>query len=179
MIRPTVLALGLFAAAPPAAAALVTETLHGRVEAVNGATGVTAGEPVKTVVSFDDEDDVTGLTDVAGFDLYDVATLEVTLPASVVLDHTDAVGLVQVSWDGERIRSLFALLSIADVVYDVDGAPLEFQTFGDGSFEFIVTAGALPVVEGTLVPLPAGLPLLATGLIGLAWLRTRRGDSGG
>ena len=167
MIRTALFALGLVAAAQPALAALVSETLQGRVQAVNGATGIEPGDPVTTSITFDRASEIGGF--------YDVTSLVVTLPRGIVLDESDdSLGLIQVSADGERVTSLFATLSIAEAAYGFAGGALEFQAFGDGSLDFIIAAGALPVVEGTVVPVPAALPLLATALGGLAWLRRRR-----
>lgn len=169
MFRTAVLALALGLATSPAAAALMTETLAGSVQSVGSATGVAIGEPVSTVLRFDASSPVIG-------DLYDVTAIQVTLPGGVVLDESDDAlgGFIQVGWDGSEVTSLFAILTIDDPVYGFAGGTLEFQAFGDGSLDFLVTAGTDAAFEGTVVPLPAALPLLATALGGLAWLRHRR-----
>jgi len=56
----------------------------------------------------------------------------------------------------------------------IEGAPDIFGDFGDTLFfRGGPSDGAIAYVEGAVIPLPAGLPLLAAGLGGLALLRRR------
>ena len=59
MIRTAIRASALAATVSPAAA-LVSETLRGRVEAVGDATGVDAGDPVTTRLTFDGSAELGG-----------------------------------------------------------------------------------------------------------------------
>lgn len=172
MLRTIILTLAFGLLVAPASAALIEKTLQGQVEGVATATGVVVGTPVVTVLSFDSSAPVAA-------DLFDVISLQVTLPGGIVLDEADDVlgGFLQVGWDGTRVTNLFAALGIDQAAFGFAGGTLEFLTFGDGSLDFLVANGSGIAFEGTVVPVPAALPLLATGLAALAFVRRRRARS--
>ena len=93
------------------------------------------------------------------------------------MGQPETLGELKVYWDGNLItdiglQPLAWQLYTFDVTASTNATALEFSGINSGrtSFTFL----GLDDVSVTPVPLPAALPLFASGLAGLGWLARRR-----
>jgi hypothetical protein len=126
----------------------------------------------------------TGLISITGFQEnpgpfadYDLATFTIS---NIVFDNNDTVngffsyteGLLDTNWRVGEVAP--------EITFGTDSITIVFDTTGSGSvsdFQFAqdgVSTLQLNLGEVTVVPLPAGLPLLLVGLGAMGVLRSRR-----
>lgn len=168
--------LGLFAA-NPSEAALVTLQVEGEVDFVSAdppiPVGIGVGRPLSGSVTYD--------TEIPGpeIDTFAVVDLLIQLPGSYSVTEEDAIvppAVVDLSTTPVSLEGQFAIGNAYDVG---DTILLSFSSLSGSAGTFAILDGeSRTVASGSLfltaVPLPAALPLLASGLLGLGVMARRR-----
>lgn len=138
---------------------------------------VTITEVLDDTLTVAEDDAFTG--EIA-YDPGELALLGVATVDDVTLDFGEAELTDEVAEPGLAVFDLpTGGLGLAMTVNDIAGVfgfagTLDFEGLGADSFAFVGDEGAVVRGEFTVTPVPGALPLLATGLAGLAWWRRRR-----
>ena len=153
-----------------AVAAIVSQVLNGHVTEVSGGSGVRIGDPVSAHIEFDDSAEL-----IPGTGLFTATAFTVQLPGGVSLgladDHRGSPFPV-VGFQNGNIVTLDYTALIPVAAYGFAANSLQFNTPFNRAFA--VMSGNDTIFKGSLAPVPAALPLLATALGGLALVSHRR-----